>query len=100
MSKRITPAVVAPPALRADAPPPLWDHQADAVAAIHAGVARQQVCMACGTGKTVTGQHATLTFLQGRPGAILILTPTLALLKQTFDSWKLNAPFAFRAIAV
>ena len=100
MSKSITPVVVAPPALRSEAPPALWDHQADAVAAIHAGVARQQVCMACGTGKTVTGQHATLTFLQGRPGAILILTPTLALLKQTFDSWKLNAPFAFRAIAV
>jgi len=100
VSKRITPAVVAPPALRAVAPLSLFPHQVDAVAAIHAGVTRQQVCMACGTGKTVTGQHAAYTFLQGRSGAILILTPTLALLKQTYDSWKADAPFAFRAIAV
>ncbi len=100
MSKRITPAVIAPPEMRGAAPQLLWDHQVDAIASIHAGAARQQVAMACGTGKTVTGQHAAYTFLQGRPGAILILTPTLALLKQTYDSWKDNAPFAFRAIAV
>ena len=100
MIKPITPVVIAPPALRADAPRELWDHQLDAIAAIHAGVARQQVAMACGTGKTVVGQHGARTFLQGRPGAMLVLAPTLALLKQNFDSWALEAPFGFRAIAV
>jgi len=95
-----TPTVVAPPGLRASAPFSLKPHQADAVAAVHADVARQQVIMACGTGKTVTGQHATNTLLQGRPGAVLILVPTLALLQQTFESWAANSPFGFQAIAV
>ena len=100
MSTPIIPVVIAPPALRKEAPLPLWDHQVDAIAAIHAGVARQQVAMACGTGKSVTGQHAALTFLQGRPGTLLVLAPTLALLKQLYDSWVKQAPFGFRAIAV
>jgi predicted helicase len=100
MSSPIDAAVVAPPASRANKPFPLRDHQADAVAAVQADVDRQQVIMACGTGKTVTGQHATNTLLAGKKGTVLVLVPTLTLLQQTFESWSGNAPFGFQAIAV
>jgi superfamily II DNA or RNA helicase len=100
MSSPIAAAVVNPPADRAKKPFPLRDHQSDAIAAVQADLDRQQVIMACGTGKTVTGQHATHTLLQGRTGTVLILTPTLTLLQQTFESWAAHAPFGFQAIAV
>jgi superfamily II DNA or RNA helicase len=100
MSSTVAPTVVAPPARRAPKPFPLRYHQADAVAAVQPDADRQQVIMACGTGKTVTGPHATKTLLAGRTGTVLVLVPTLTLLQQTFESWSENAPFAFHTIAV
>lgn len=48
---------------------------------------RVTIVMPCGTGKTLVGQR--LAQYQARHGssAILVLVPTVALLKQTLDSW-------------
>lgn len=91
---------VAPPQLREAAASSLRAHQLDAVAAVDPGLARQQVIMACGTGKTLTGQHATAALMAGESATVLILVPTLTLLQQTFQAWAHDAPFGFDAIAV
>ena len=83
-------------------PPPrdLRPHQRDAVNAVDTSLARQQVIMACGTGKTLTGMHAVAKLLAGTPGRVLILVPTLTLLEQTYAAWRADAPFDFDALAV
>ncbi|MEN3225210.1 Helicase associated domain protein [Mycolicibacterium porcinum] len=81
-------------------PNQLRPHQRTAVEAIRADLGRQQLIMACGTGKTLTGMYAVAKLLQGEPGTVLILVPTLTLLQQTFEAWAEHAPFAFDAIAV
>ncbi len=83
-------------------PPPrdLRPHQRDAVNAVDTSLARQQVIMACGTGKTLTGMHAVAKLLAGTPGRVLLLVPTLTLLEQTYAAWLADAPFDFDALAV
>jgi predicted helicase len=81
-------------------PRPLRDHQRDAVDAVRTGAARQQIVMACGTGKTLTGMHAAAKLLGRRGGHVLLLVPTLTLLEQTAQAWRADAPFDFCALAV
>lgn len=83
-------------------PPPreLRPHQRDAVNAVDTSLARQQVIMACGTGKTITGMHAVAKLLGGARGRVLLLVPTLTLLEQTYAAWLADAPFDFNALAV
>ncbi|BBY53993.1 hypothetical protein MKOR_12440 [Mycolicibacillus koreensis] len=83
-------------------PRPLRAHQRAAVAAVDPTLARQQVIMACGTGKTLTGMHAVAKLLgaQSTSGRVLVLVPTLTLLEQTYRAWRDDAPLSFDAIAV
>ncbi|WP_081272087.1 DEAD/DEAH box helicase [Mycobacteroides immunogenum] len=49
--------------------------------------ARVTICLPCGTGKTLTGQRlAQQVACHGR-SAILVLVPSIPLLKQTMESW-------------
>ncbi|KXO92981.1 Hef nuclease (plasmid) [Tsukamurella tyrosinosolvens] len=98
----IVPAGVAAPALRQRAPHKLKRHQKKAVGWVDAALARQLLVMACGTGKTLVGQHATAKLLPSgsEPVTVLLLVPNLNLLQQTFDEWATHAPFAFDAIAI
>lgn len=96
----IRPASVPAPEHRPAAANALREHQLAAVAAVDTTLDRQQIIMACGTGKTITGSHAVTKLLTGTAGNVLILVPTLTLLQQTFESWSAHAPFGFDAIAV
>ncbi|MEY8019054.1 DEAD/DEAH box helicase [Mycobacterium servetii] len=48
---------------------------------------RVTVVMPCGTGKTLLGQRIAQHQARHGSSAILVLVPTVALLKQTLDSW-------------
>ncbi|MFF2527249.1 DEAD/DEAH box helicase [Streptomyces liangshanensis] len=76
---------------------PLRAHQVEAVEAIVRGMdtplggipangLRGTVVSACGTGKTLMAAHAALRIAQG--GRILVLLPTLDLLRQTLMEWR------------
>ncbi len=100
MKRHVKATTIPAPKLRATLPNALRQHQADAVTAVQTDVARQQLIMACGTGKTLTGQHAVAKLIGKQPGTVLVLVPTLSLLEQTFQAWAAHAPFGFDAIAV
>ncbi|SHU03046.1 DEAD/DEAH box helicase [Mycobacteroides abscessus] len=100
MKGHVKATTVPAPKLRVRPPNPLRQHQIDALTAVQTDVARQQLIMACGTGKTLTGQHAVAKLLGEQPGTVLVLVPTLSLLEQTFQAWAAHAPFGFDAIAV
>lgn len=82
----------------------LRSHQQDAVDSVDTSLPRQQIIMACGTGKTLVGIHAAKRFMQeervGERVSIVVTVPTLGLLEQTYRAWRNDAPFAFDALAV
>ncbi|CPU61320.1 putative helicase [Mycobacteroides abscessus] len=100
MKGHVKATTVPAPKLRVRPLNTLRQHQIDAIASVQTGDARQQLIMACGTGKTLTGQHAVAKLIGKQPGTVLVLVPTLSLLEQTFQAWAAHAPFGFDAIAV
>lgn len=79
-----SPAPVAPTVLR-----PYQQAIVDRVVDVmEGGVTRGTVLMACGTGKTLTGQRISEGLESQRT---LVLFPSLMLLKQTLQSWARNA---------
>ncbi|WP_432982928.1 Helicase associated domain protein [Dactylosporangium sp. CA-233914] len=68
--------------------PGLRGYQADAVAAIVAGLAggsRGQLIAACGSGKTLVAAHAAVRLVPA--GLVVIACPSLALVAQTLAVW-------------
>ncbi|MDX3694700.1 Helicase associated domain protein [Streptomyces europaeiscabiei] len=65
-------------------------HQREALQAIrnHQGD-RALVVMACGTGKTLVGRHASL---ERSASVVLVVVPTLALAEQTYQRWVEDCP--------
>lgn len=77
-------------------------HQADALAAVRAGLAegdRGKLIMACGTGKTFTGLKIAED-MAGPGKMVLFLVPSLALMSQTIREWTIDAVVPLRAFAV
>lgn len=82
------------------APKQLREHQDEAVAEVLTTFehqARAQLIMACGTGKTVT-THAVATSVHAQ--LVLVLAPSLALLKQLIEAYAWQYSGRLRAIAV
>jgi predicted helicase len=89
------------------APPPtveprgLHGYQRDAVRDVHAsfsgGVERAQLLMACGTGKTIT-THGVATQLPA--GRLMVLAPSLSLLRQLIREYRWQYGGRIDAIAV
>ncbi|WP_349269278.1 hypothetical protein MPNTM1_04899 [Mycolicibacterium parafortuitum] len=76
------------------------EHQEEAVAAVAQGFAgrdRGQLIMACGTGKTLTSLFIREQLHAERT---LVLLPSLSLLKQTMQVWRINASVPFDALPV
>jgi superfamily II DNA or RNA helicase len=76
------------------------DYQTEAIRNVAKGfnsADRGQLIMACGTGKTLTS-----LFIKERLNAerVLVLLPSLSLLKQTMAVWRANSAAPFRALAV
>jgi predicted helicase len=69
----------------------MWQHQKDAINSIvkeAKNKERTQVVMACGSGKTLVGlQYA----IRSKARNILVLLPSLGLMKQTLDYWIKNS---------
>jgi len=80
---------------------PLLNHQIEAVESVASAFAnnehRGQLIMACGSGKTLTGQRIAEAIESERT---LILLPSLLLLQQTLLSWRQDRRKDFRFIAV
>lgn len=75
-------------------------HQAQAIRDTVACLAdndRAQLLMACGTGKTLTAMWIAEDLQAER---ILILVPSLALVRQTLGAWSQNASTSFRLLTV
>ncbi|MBC2834062.1 DEAD/DEAH box helicase [Paragemmobacter straminiformis] len=80
----------------------LRPHQADALAAVKAGLTqhdRGKIIMACGTGKTFTALKIAEEVV-GAHGAILFLVPSLALMAQTVREWTTDSEVPLRSFAV
>jgi superfamily II DNA or RNA helicase len=77
------------------------EHQAEALAAIERWAAsdesRGQVVMACGTGKSLVGVWAADRLAAAR---VLVLVPSLALLRQTASTWARHATTPRRLVLV
>jgi superfamily II DNA or RNA helicase len=81
------------------------EHQRDAIRDVVKGFTksgftksdRGQLIMACGTGKTLTS-----LFIKEKLDAerVLVLVPSLSLLKQTMQVWRVNARVPFEALPV
>jgi superfamily II DNA or RNA helicase len=76
------------------------DHQREAITNVVKGFKdadRGQLIMACGTGKTLTS-----LFIKEKLDAerTLVLVPSLSLLKQTMQVWRVNAKVPFEALPV
>ncbi|SLH38575.1 DEAD/DEAH box helicase [Mycobacteroides abscessus] len=52
---------------------------------------RVTICLPCGTGKTLTGQRLAQNVARHGRSAILVLVPTIPLLRQTLNSWKAHS---------
>ena len=80
---------------------PLLKHQIEAIKAVTShfskGEKRAQLIMACGSGKTLTGQRISESIGSQRT---LILLPSLLLLQQTLLSWRQDRKVDFRFLAV
>jgi superfamily II DNA or RNA helicase len=75
-------------------------HQKDAIRDVLKGFGtsdRGQLIMACGTGKTLTGLFITEKLEAQR---ILVLLPSLSLLKQTLNEWRANCSVEFASLPV
>ncbi|TVS77859.1 DEAD/DEAH box helicase [Mycobacterium helveticum] len=76
------------------------DHQQAAIRDVQSGFKdadRGQLIMACGTGKTLTALFIVEKIAADR---VLILVPSLSLLKQTLRVWQTNAKTPFEALPV
>ena len=76
------------------------EHQREAIRDVVKGFTksdRGQLIMACGTGKTLTS-----LFIREKLDAerVLVLVPSLSLLKQTMQVWRVNATVPFDALPV
>lgn len=76
------------------------EHQREAIRDVLKGFTnsdRGQLIMACGTGKTLTS-----LFIKEKLDAerVLVLVPSLSLLKQTMQAWRVNARTPFEALPV
>jgi superfamily II DNA or RNA helicase len=85
-------------------PPPKpakpWEHQREAIRDVVKGFTksdRGQLVMACGTGKTLTSLFIKEKLAADRT---LVLVPSLSLLKQTMQVWRVNAKVPFDALPV
>ena len=76
------------------------DYQRVAVEAADPAAARALWVSGCGTGKTLMATAAAARLLAGKPGSVLVLFPTLGLLEQTYQVWRLQFPARFEALAV
>lgn len=75
-------------------------HQRKAMTAVVKGFSaadRGQLIMACGTGKTLTSLFITERLDAQR---VLVLVPSLSLLKQTMHSWRSNSSAGFESMPV
>jgi len=84
-------------------PRPLFDHQVPAVADAVAGlahIARGQVIMACGTGKTVVAQRIAEALAGSEHDTVLVLFPNLGLLAQNARAWATYREVEFTALAL
>lgn len=90
--KALQKALNSPRAAKKSVPTTLRPYQEkvvkDAVNHFQAGGTRGKVIMACGTGKTITAQRITEAL---EPDRVLVLFPSLMLLKQTLQEWLVNA---------
>ena len=71
----------------------LFEHQKEALAAVRAGLAREdrgKLIMACGTGKTFTSLKIAED-LAGLGKHVLVLMPSLALMAQSVREWTADA---------
>lgn len=79
----------------------LLTHQLEAIRAVSEhfslGNSKAQLIMACGSGKTLTGQRISESLGSEKT---LILLPSLLLLQQTLVSWRQDRKSEFRFIAV
>ncbi|MDG5485484.1 DEAD/DEAH box helicase [Mycolicibacterium gadium] len=94
----VDPADLAPSPRPAPAVP--RQHQKEAVTTVARGFAdsdRGQLIMACGTGKTLTSLFIREQLYAERT---LVLLPSLSLLKQTMQVWRINARVPFDALPV
>ena len=76
------------------------EHQREAIRDVVKGFTksdRGQLIMACGTGKTLTSLFIKEKFAAER---VLVLVPSLSLLKQTMQVWRVNARVPFEALPV
>lgn len=76
------------------------EHQREAIRDVMKGFTksdRGQLIMACGTGKTLTSLFVREKLAAGRT---LVLVPSLSLLKQTMQVWRVNAKVPFVALPV
>ncbi|WP_293003767.1 DEAD/DEAH box helicase [Mycobacterium sp.] len=78
----------------------LRPYQAAAVDVVDTAHERALVVAACGTGKTLIAVHTVAKLLNGAPGAVLVVFPTLGLLEQTYRTWARQATFSFTALGV
>ncbi|MXW06668.1 MAG: DEAD/DEAH box helicase, partial [Gammaproteobacteria bacterium] len=60
---------------------------------------RGQLIMACGTGKTFTGQLIAENIV-GKGGTVLVLVPSLALMAQTILEWNQDTSVSLRSFSV
>lgn len=106
MSLRNQAKLNCPPELYVPPPPTLYPpqipraHQLEALDGCRKGFLKGAVGrlhMPCGTGKTLVGMWTAKTL-----GALtmLVVVPSIGLLKQTLFAWKQNAPFKFAHLAV
>ena len=64
-------------------PTALRDYQRAAVDTVDPALPRGQIIAACGVGKTLIALASAVKLLDGRPGSVLVLFPTLGLMEQT-----------------
>jgi len=77
-------------------------HQRTAIKAVLAGFEtndRGKLIMACGTGKTFTGQQIAER-VAGKGGKVLVLLPSISLLSQTVKEWGAHASIPMTPFAV
>lgn len=78
----------------------LYPHQADAVASVVRGLkdgGKGQLIMACGSGKTITGQRINEEL---DSSATLVLLPSLLLVQQTLQSWRNESREPFLSLSI
>lgn len=80
----------------------LRQHQAEALAAVEAGLAdadRGKMIMACGTGKTFTALKIAER-MAGKGKTVLFLVPSLSLMSQTVREWTIDTETPLHSLAV